>query len=222
MNFNLTIKDNTVAFIEPQEKLVLQKEYPFQLTLESFFETFKDEQEDKNFSSSSIHVPLGTKKQVYSASFQEGISAEERFIQACEKRGWLHVPTSLLDDKIRRIDCVMKVNKDFLLVDIKGAKRLNRMDKDVQYRYHWLELHATGSLFSGESKMMALEIDEGKFALFDKKDVQTWIKPLLENQTPVLNSKQALLRPYQREGKIKEWITLVDVKDLMPICKGIV
>jgi hypothetical protein len=116
----------------------------------------------------------------------------------------------------------MKVNKEFLLVDIKGAKRLNRMDKDVQYRFHWLELHSTGSLFSGESKMMALEIDEGKFALFDKKEVQAWIKPRLENQTPVLNSKQALLRPYQREGKVKEWITLVDVKDLMSLCRGIV
>lgn len=219
MNFNLSVKDNTVAYIEYKEKISLEKEYPFQLTLDSSFETFEDDEESVQ---GGIHVPLGSKKRLYSASFQEGMSAEERFIKACEKRGWLHIPTSVLDDKIRRIDCVMKVNKDFLLVDIKGAKRLNRMDKDVQYRFHWLELHSTGSLFSGESKMMALEIDEGKFALFDKKEVQVWIKPLLENQTPVLNSKQALLRPYQREGKVKEWITLVDVNDLMPLCKGIV
>lgn len=216
MNFDLTIKDNTVPFIEAQEKLVLEKNYSLHLSLDSSFETFEEDTDDSN-----LHVPLNTKKQCFSASFQEGFSAEERFIKACLKRGWLHIPTSALDDKIRRIDCVMKVNIDYLLVDIKGAKRLNRMDKDVQYRYHWLELHSTGSLFSGESKMMALEIDEGKFALFDKKEVQAWIKPLLQNTVPVLNSKQALMRPYQREGKVKEWITLVDVKDLMPLCRGV-
>jgi hypothetical protein len=219
MNFSFTVKDNTVAFIELQEKLCIEKQYPFQLSLDFSFETFQEPEDPNDL---HLHVPLNSKKQVYSSSFQEGSSAEERFVKACEKRGWLHVPTSSLDDKIRRIDCVMKVNKEFLLVDIKGAKRLNRMDKDVQYRFHWLELHSTGSLFSGESKMMALEIDEGKFALFDKKEVQAWIKPRLENQTPVLNSKQALLRPYQREGKVKEWITLVDVKDLMSLCRGIV
>lgn len=228
MNFNLSIKDNTVEYISVQEKLCVDKEYPLQLVLSNSFESFPDEKpiqilnSSSSNSHSSYHSSSANHLVVYASSFKQGNHAEEKFIRNCQKMGWISIPTSASDDKVRRIDVVMKIGEKYLLVDVKAAKRLNRSDKDVQYRYHWFELHRTGSLFSGESLMLALEIDDGKFALFAKTEIQQWIKPRLENQVPVLNSKQALLRPYQREGRLKEWITLVDVQDIMYLCKGII
>ena len=159
---------------------------------------------------------------VFAKHFGEGKEAEIRFLAACMRQGWKHIPTSLFDDRVRRVDCVVLTPRGFLVVDVKGAKRLRRSDPEPQFRFHWLELHATGSLFSGESRVLALEVGPGQFALFDKAKIRAWIKPLLQLAAPVPTPSQALFRPYQRAGKVKEWITLVDVSEMMSMCEGII
>jgi hypothetical protein len=165
---------------------------------------------------------LKGKALVFAKHFGEGKEAELRFLAACGRQGWKHVPTSLFDDRVRRIDCVVQTPRGFLVVDVKGAKRLRRSDASPQFRFHWLELHATGSLFSGESKVLALEVAAGRFALFEKERIRTWIRPLLQDAAPVATSGQALFRPYQRAGKVKEWITMVDVSEMWEMCEGII
>ena len=107
-----------------------------------------------------------------------------------------------------------------MLLDIKGAKKLSRSDASPQYRFHWLELHDTGSLFSGESSVLALEVGPGRFALFNKGDLRMWVQGRVQGP-PVARSTQALFRPYQRDGKLREWITLVDVAEMENMCRGI-
>ncbi len=108
-----------------------------------------------------------------------------------------------------------------MLLDIKGAKKLNRAHPEPQYRFHWLELHDTGSLFSGESGVLALEVGPGRFALFNKQELRAWIATRVYGP-PVARATQALFRPYQRDGKVREWITLVDVAEMKPMCKGVI
>lgn len=150
-----------------------------------------------------------------------GRACEASFAAKAEALGWRRVHTSAFDDRVRRIDCVFQVDGKFLLVDVKAAKKLSRHDAEAQTKFHWLELHPTGSLCSGESRMLALEVEDGHFALFDKSEVKAWILPLLKDKEPVVNSKDAHMRPYSRPGKVREVITLVDVEAMMFMCKGI-
>ena len=163
------------------------------------------------------------KSKRFAASFEEGRKAEDRFEAAAAALGWTRVPTSSFDDKVRRIDAAYTVpfhGFGTLLLDIKGAKKLSRSDPEPQFRFHWLELHDTGSLFSGQSAVLALEVGPGRFALFNKGDLRMWIRAKVQGP-PVARSTQALFRPYQRDGKLREWITLVDVKEMASMCKGI-
>jgi hypothetical protein len=70
--------------------------------------------------------------------------------------------------------------------------------------------------------MMALEVGPGAFALFDKATLREWIRPRLHEKECVPCSSQALMRPYQRQGKVREWITMIDVNDVRDICAGII
>lgn len=164
----------------------------------------------------------GGKAKRYASNFEEGKRAEDRFREAAEAQGWTRIATSSFDDKVRRIDAAFAIGEHgIVLLDIKGAKRLSRSHPAPQYRFHWLELHDTGSLFSGESSVLALEVGPGRFALFNKQELRVWISNRIKGP-PVARSTQALFRPYQRDGKLREWITLVDVKEMSDLCKGVV
>jgi hypothetical protein len=164
----------------------------------------------------------GGKAARFSSSFHEGQQAESRFFQAAERQGWTHVPTSMFDDRVRRIDAAFSISDlGVVTFDIKAAKKLSRSDVAPQYRFHWLELHDTGSLFSGESTMLAMEVGVGAFALVSKAELRAWIPSRIKGPR-VGRSSQALFRPYQRDGKLREWITLVDMEELHPFVKMVV
>lgn len=213
MEFDIRRLDCEAPHNSQRAVVSLCKTYPVTLEGIQAFESAPDEKEEPR---------TGGKAFVFAKHFGEGKEAEARFLAACARQGWKHVPTSLFDDRVRRVDCVVETLRGFLVVDVKGAKRLRRSDPEAQFRFHWLELHATGSLFSGESKVLGLEVGPGRFALFDKERVRGWIRPRLQNADPVPTPSQALFRPYQRAGKVKEWITLVDVSEMMEMCEGII
>ena len=215
MEFDANDIDGNVAHLVPDSTYCVDTKISVTLKGETNFESAPDDDEDDERSERG-------KAFTYAKHFGEGRDAEARFAEACKRQGWQPVSTSKFDDCVRRIDCVMQTQRGFLLVDVKGAKRLRRSDPQPQFRYHWLELHATGSLFSGESSVMALEVATGQFALFDKKRVREWIQRRLKGAVPVAAPTQALFRPYKRQGKTKEWITLVDMREMMSICEGIV
>lgn len=183
------------------------------LSMHPSFESAPDDFEERS---------SGGKASRFATSFQHGQQAEERFFQAAERQGWTRVPTSTFDDRVRRIDAAFAVpGLGVVTFDIKAAKKLSRSDVAPQYRFHWLELHDTGSLFSGESTMLAMETGPGAFALLSKHELREWIPSRVKGPR-VARSSQALFRPYQRDGKLREWITLVDMMELRPFVKMIV
>lgn len=183
------------------------------LSLHPSFESAPDDIEEST---------RGGKAARFASSFRDGQQAEERFFQAAARQGWTRIVTSVFDDRVRRIDAAFSIpNAGVVTFDIKAAKKLSRSDPSPQYRFHWLELHDTGSLFSGESTMLAMEVGAGRFALLSKTDLRAWI-PCRVKGPRVGRSSQALFRPYQRDGKVREWITLVDMQELHPFVKMIV
>jgi hypothetical protein len=215
MNFDKTLIDSDAALVRGDASFQLLAR-AVQLPGLAFHATFEAApEEDVGW------APAG-KASRFALQFEEGRRTEDRFRVAAEAQGWKHVPTSSFDDKVRRIDAAFSVaGFGILLLDIKGAKKLSRSDVAPQYRFHWLELHDTGSLFSGWSSVLALEVGPGRFALFNKNDLRMWVKANVKGP-PVASSKQALFRPYQRDGKLREWITLVDVSQLDSMCKGVI
>lgn len=166
-------------------------------------------------------------KSTWPESFAQGKAAEERFIAAARASGFDITPSSDADDCYRKIDVVCKNDKGYLYVDVKGKKMTTRDHlKDYktksQYRYAWFELHRMGSLWAGQSSTLALEVDDGVFALFPKHKLRPWLEERLRGKTQVRWSRQALLRPYRRPGRLTEWTTMVDLKDIAGLACGVV
>ena len=148
---------------------------------------------------------------------EEGKRAEQRFEHLLKLNKYEIVPTSEGDDYFDRIDVAIKQNNDYILIDVKAARRISRSDSAVQQKYTWLELHKGGSLFSGKSTHFAFELIEG-FVLVDKEAVRTFIlNSFNSNQHRVEQSTQAFMKPYRRKGRFAEWITLVNIEDLIKV-----
>lgn len=168
------------------------------------------------FESAPIEIERRSDSKVvrYSECTADGDKAEMLCKELFAKKGFSIIPTSSFDDASRRIDVAARsTNGNFILVDVKAAKGISRSSA-AQFRYHWVEIHEHGSLFSGESTALALQITEKSFLLVRKADLQRFVREKLNGKRRVLQSGQALYRPYSRPLKVREWITLVDVQDL--------
>jgi hypothetical protein len=102
---------------------------------------------------------------------------------------------------------------DGIKIDIKGLKKLNRNDNDVNSEIHWIELQNVrgnrGWLY-GEADKIAFETLEG-YLLIDRLTLYEFCKEKIVDRK-VYNKKE-LYKLYQRENK-KDVITLVLTKDL--------
>jgi hypothetical protein len=146
---------------------------------------------------------------------EEGEQSETKFRDLVQMYGYEIVPTTEGDDYYDRIDIALKNKDTFILIDVKAARRVSRGDPRPQQKYTWLELHKSGSLFSGKSTHFAFEV-EGGFVLVDKQAVREYIlKHFDSNQHRVESPTQALMKPYRRKGRFYEWISLVKVEDLI-------
>lgn len=145
---------------------------------------------------------------------QDGETAEARFRTLAQRRGFELLPTTEGDDYFTRVDVAMRKDGGICLVDIKARRKVARGDKGFQSEYTWLELHKSGSLYTGKSQVLAIEIDDG-FVLLDKARIREWIaKTFSSSQRRVERASQALMKPYRRSGKYPEWITMASVREL--------
>ena len=150
-------------------------------------------------------------------SVAEGEKCENSFKEIALKHGYEIVPTSEGDDFYDRIDFALKINNSFILIDVKAARRVSRSDTRPQQKYTWLELHKSGSLFSGKSTHFAFEVNSG-FVIVDKEAVRKYIlRNFNSSQCRVESSTQALMKPYRRKGRFYEWISLIKVEDLIMV-----
>ena len=158
-------------------------------------------------------LPAWTKKKRHAQSFAEGKLAEAEFVGLASRFGYEVIEPTQADDFYNRIDVVLKNHTGTTLIDIKAMRRTTR-SAEIQCEYTWLELHKQGSLFSGKSQVLALQIVDG-WILLDKAKLREWVQCSFQpTQRRVERANQALMRPYRRKGRFPEWISMVRIRDL--------
>lgn len=158
-------------------------------------------------------LPSWGRKRKHASSVAEGIAAENEFRTAAQNQGFKVTDPTPGDDFYHRIDIVLEKDGHRILVDVKAMRRTSR-SAEQQCEYTWLELHKTGSLFSGKSQVLALQVTDG-WLLLDKLQLRTWVLNSFQcSQKRVARANQALMRPYRREGRFPEWISMVRIRDL--------
>jgi hypothetical protein len=124
-------------------------------------------------------------------------------------------PTTRWDDIKRRIDCMLRIENCILPVDVKAVNAL-RANGRLQNKYMWVELHASGSLFSGDSTVMAQAVDDknNTFILFSKEKLKAYVLQNLDQSLPTVYwPEQSVHRAYRKKCGPKKWISLLNIED---------
>lgn len=149
-----------------------------------------------------------------------GKDAEAGFQISFQKKfgSTMFAATTRWDDIKRRIDVLLKVNNIVLAVDVKASKALRWKGK-LQNRYVWLELHKQGSLFSGDSSVIAQAVDEenNTFVLLSKKEMQKYVLEKFKSKSNLVYfPEQSLYRAYKPKKGVG-YIGLVDLLDAVQV-----
>jgi hypothetical protein len=134
----------------------------------------------------------------------KGNDAEKLFIKLCSDRGWKPkvVKNSEEYDYKHHVDAMIKVGDGKeIWVDVKCMRSLRR-GWSPQSEYMWVELHSTGWLFGGKATVVAQQITETAFALFDRIALSEYVKDIVDVKSPVVPfAEQSYLRVFLRETK---------------------
>jgi hypothetical protein len=121
------------------------------------------------------------------------------------------------------------INKHFDLTinckkyDVKGLKKINRVDTMPNEQYHWIELkNVNGKLgwLYGEADYFAFELNE-YWLIVDKLKLQELIASKVNKNIEVFEQDEALYCIYKRDNR-KDCLTLVKSIDLMSITDEII
>jgi hypoxanthine phosphoribosyltransferase len=98
--------------------------------------------------------------------------------------------------------------------DVKCMRSLRR-GWSPQSKYMWVELTQNGWLFGGKSSHIAQQITEDTFALFDKKELEKYVKEKVKTYLPVVHfPEECFERVYIREHNSKQNVlSLIDTQD---------
>jgi hypothetical protein len=153
----------------------------------------------------------------FQANIAHGKAAELTFSRLCAQLPDASLKESSLGEDMRdRIDFFLQWHGVQIPLDVKALRSV-KMNRGLQNRYMWLELHATGTLWSGKSTCIALQYAPEKFVLLSKAALRAFVKQRFTNPVPVRWNQQALYRAYRREGK-REWIGLIELQDCLSTC----
>lgn len=142
--------------------------------------------------------------------------AERKFAQLCINRKYKLLRATRNQDIYEHWDFKITnpKTKKSSLVDVKGAKKINRSDFKLDYNIAWLELQNVrgekGSL-KGKADFIAFE-QKNHFLIVKRIDLLDWIESKAIKLF-VTQSSKAKYRYYQRPGR-KDIITLVDIADI--------
>jgi hypothetical protein len=153
----------------------------------------------------------------YQSNIAHGKAAEATFAKLCAlvPQVTLH-ESSLAEDMRDRIDFFLQWHGVQIPLDVKALRSV-KMNRGLQNKYMWLELHASGTLWNGKSTCIALQYAPEKFVLLSKAAFRTFVQQRFTNPVPVRWNQQALYRAYRREGK-REWIGLIELQDCLASC----
>lgn len=114
------------------------------------------------------------------------------------------------EDMFSHIDMTV----DGMTVDVKGMKKLNRSDADVNPDIHWIEfrnVHGNKGWIYGEAEYIAFEIVDG-FIMIKREELLEWCREKIADKK--IGDKKELYKLYRRNGR-NDIISLVLVEDLL-------
>ena len=140
----------------------------------------------------------------YQYSVDEGLLAQERFIEAFKKQyPNSEIRTStLFEDKNRHIDVICKRGKVEITFDVKKQKKVNRSDDAASGEFTWVELQnnfgGKGWAY-GSEKYIALEMPE-HFIIVEREKLLNLVN---ENKLNNVETDNRNLPPYSQYKRIK-------------------
>ena len=152
----------------------------------------------------------------FQPNIAHGKAAECTFSKLCAKLNLTLVESSLKEDMCDRIDFFLQWRGVQIPLDVKALRSV-KMNRGLQNKYMWLELHASGTLWSGKSTCIALQYAPERFVLLSKAALRAFVQKRFTNPVPVRWNQQALYRAYRREGK-REWIGLIELVECLDTC----
>lgn len=170
---------------------------------------------------SDLEVAEPTEKKIRRIQFindsciNRGTEAERVFSQLACDMGWtLHtIKQADLYDYRHHVDCMFRLNDNELWVDVKSQRALRRNDK-LQNEYMFVELMQDGWLFGGKATIIAQQILNGVFLLFDRIALADYVNNVVLIDLPVVPwPEQSLHRVYIRESKTSCALSLIRTRD---------
>lgn len=116
------------------------------------------------------------------------------------------------EEQFRHIDYF----SNFGTIDVKAKKRINRSDENEQDELVWVEfLNVQGreGWLRGQTDIIAFERDKD-FVLIKRNYLLGMCQVKCDLKNKVANSKDALYKGYQREGR-KDLISIVKMSDIL-------
>jgi hypothetical protein len=152
-------------------------------------------------------------------SLELGQKAESLFAKSAIKHGWVVEPAPEDSNKHQHFDYIMSKDDRSLKVEVKSRKRMSRQESDVQDEYIWIELHGVrkdddGWLY-GKADLIAFEL-KNSFRIVRRTDLLRLVKKLVDFNTRVEKSTEALYKLYSRSGR-SDSLTIIKANDLLKI-----
>lgn len=152
-------------------------------------------------------------------SLELGQKAESLFARSAVKHGWIVEPAPEDSNKNEHFDYSMSKDGRSLNVEVKSLKRMRRKDSEVQDEHIWIELHGVrkddqGWLY-GKADLIAFEL-RNSFRIVRRTDLLDLVEKLVDFNTKVEKSSQALYKLYSRSGR-SDSLTIIKANDLLKI-----
>jgi hypothetical protein len=152
-------------------------------------------------------------------SLELGQKAESLFARSAVKHGWIVEPAPEDSNKNEHFDYSMSKDGRSMNVEVKSLKRMRRKDSEVQDEHIWIELHGVrkddqGWLY-GKADLIAFEL-RNSFRIVRRTDLLDLVEKLVDFNTKVEKSSQALYKLYSRSGR-SDSLTIIKANDLLKI-----
>lgn len=148
-----------------------------------------------------------------------GQKAEDIFATIAARRGWEVQSASASENIDDHFDYRIKNEKEIYRVEVKGKKRISRVDANPQEELVWIELHGVrihdaGWLF-GKADLIAFQM-HASFRIVKRQDLVALVCKSIDYKSKVNSPRDALYKTYSRAGR-SDILTMLRYEDLKGI-----